>query len=98
MTFNKDLVQFVIVDLDDIQPEREYPTPEQFALFAAIGQYPIPLAYRTNNAVLGTEASAESIILINYKWVAEVISAANHDRIAVQLVPAEMAERIALTL
>ena len=98
MILNKEHAQFVIVDLDDIQPEQEYPTPEQFALYKAISQYPIPLAYRTNDAVLGTKESAESIILINHQWVAEAISDAGHDRIAVQLVPAEMAERIAATL
>ncbi len=86
--------QVIIIDLEDVEPSKECPSTEQTDLFKVLGQYVIPVAYRVNEAPLGTKESAETVVLLNYKWIAEMLYSAGEAKIKVQLVPGELADRI----
>jgi hypothetical protein len=91
-------IQIVIIDLEDVEPSKECASTEQSDLFKVLGQYVIPVAYRVNEAPLGTEESAESVVLLNHKWISEMLYLAGETKIKVQLVPGELADRIAAIL
>jgi hypothetical protein len=54
----------------------------------------IPVAYRLREATWGTKESAETVVLLNHKWIAEMLYSAGEAKIKVQLVPGELADRI----
>jgi hypothetical protein len=90
--------EIVIIDLEDVEAYKECPTPKQSALCAEIGQFVIPVAYKSRDVVLGTEESAESVTLISHRWMVELLYSAGESKITVQIVPEEYAKEIAFVL